>query len=124
MFATAAPNEAHCRSLLPDTAPLRAIVIQFTLIDELGETFNFKAEDGSGEPGSQPPRTAIPGGLGARQKAHLVATRWVIGGPSASCQSRVIHNFSQGVSCGVWVISNPFTPPPPHLTRLSFAVPL
>ncbi|BHF67578.1 Separin [Sparganum proliferum] len=72
--------------------------LPLTLVDELGEV-DVSAD--SPESATASPKNLLPGGLGARNRAHLVATRWVISPrgeeshcpAEAACQSRVIHGF-------------------------------
>uniref|UniRef100_A0A183SHD6 separase n=1 Tax=Schistocephalus solidus TaxID=70667 RepID=A0A183SHD6_SCHSO len=96
LSAVAVPNDLP--PLLPGTPQQHPLlVLQLTLVDELGEV-DLSADSAPSVTTS--PKNLVPGGLGARHRAHLVATRWVMspgGDPhcpaETSCQSRVIHGF-------------------------------
>lgn len=94
-----------------------AVVIQLTLVDELGAVMTESDFAEYIKDGVESSRHLVPWGLGSHDRAHLVTTRWVIRGSSRDitdasscgvCETRVMHNFFFGVSmrfilCFIWL---------------------
>ncbi|KAL5107554.1 hypothetical protein TcWFU_003515 [Taenia crassiceps] len=86
-----APNDssAYLNAHATDMPPVS--VLQLMLVDELGQLQTF---DNCDSDGTRPARDLVAGGLGSRKQVHLIATRWILDGPQAGCESRVIHQFA------------------------------
>ncbi|KAH9280800.1 Separin [Echinococcus granulosus] len=91
IYAMSAPNDssAYLNIRASNMPPVN--VVQLMLVDELGQLQTF---DDCDSDGTQPARDLVSGGLGSRKQVYLIATRWVLGGPEAAYESRVIHRFS------------------------------
>ncbi|VDK22892.1 unnamed protein product [Taenia asiatica] len=91
VYAMCAPNDssAYLNAHASNMPPVR--VVQLMLVDELGQLQTF---DNCDSDGTQPARDLVTGGLGSRKQIYLIATRWILDGPQASCESRVIHQFA------------------------------
>lgn len=114
VYSITAPNELYMEVDTQQQQPRSPLlaVVQLMLVDELG-IFRHLYSNLDEDKVSFVSKSLIPGGLGSRRCAFLVATRWIVSpfdsstcSSSASnvvvsgsqCQSRVMHSFSVNVS--------------------------